>query len=1136
MKKHRIIKTILALTLSGSMALSPTLHAAAAEDLLIDETITVDSYEAKTNATEFTPEEVQGSLELVGKGLEALENPWAMAGFVVGDILPIALGVKQEDPSKHIMEQLDEILKNQEKMKQQLSNIDTEIMTVQFMEILRENLYLDSAGVVMTHYTSIHNLDEDNKGKQLTDEEKAAVMKDLENILKYSIPKETEGATPSDSICDFDKLAYDIGTHIMEVPVSYGGKSTTDNIFGMYEMNCKYNYHWEHQAYDDLMTFRNSVYSNYVIASNLDAMSLKARIDAREAAGEAHHTLDARLAQLKAQIIDVRDLYNKTAVVKHSDAVRVYWYKNCDKVMLYTRAKNQEIPVDNTKYGTSRYSDYWKLDGVISTGSVQKGNFSFRPRLEHWRTFISYNIDDAYGGGTCLCPTVEWFKKIQEDYGSDSSLWDIFFSPTEGGMTPPDGSNNKSWRFMVDPASPSHIMRFTDGGVWPDSLSTPMLKFDASEDNSSQSKHGVDFYWYHNWSNEISKDYKKQIGGVIGIGVTDHDPGLNNDHPKNLAAKDDFDAYYKKFYTGNGFASDPEDEKYEYRSGSSEGLSFSFDAKTADVHPASHLKDIIIDDGSVKNPEAGTDYTAESTDELMTIRLEPAYLDTLGAGEHKLTAVFSEGIDAYAKYDDPVVNTAFAIIRDAHTIYEKDGSDHRACNPRSMKTGDSFTAVVLNSSGEEETVNEWKSSNDSVVTVTAEGLVTAVSAGDASIIASVSGRSVLCNVNVEAGPGLSINKVTLNKKKAYLSEGASATLTAMTDPAGADGIILKWSASPVNEDDIVLEVSEDEKSVKVTGNKAGSYIITVCSPSDPSVKAECTLVVTPGSDFTIAGKGSTDGSNVVKTGKKLPMTVTWNGRKPNGAKINWTVRNLVGEATINSKGVLTAIKEGTVKVEAYNEANPSKTASAYVDIYVPIKSIKLNAGSKTVSLSENAVPLKLSVDIRSATPDAPTGINYNEAPRVLYEVDEKYADHLDIDDNGVITPAAGTGVMKNIPVRATVLAFNGFEKTLTCKISIVNSNPLKNMKLKKSSVTMLEGDTYDNAPVFNPVNPDGGTGVTWEVTSGTDVVSVDANGRITAIKPGKATITATSTATVMKKGKAVPVTAKCKVVVKKAGK
>ncbi|MCR5358147.1 MAG: Ig-like domain-containing protein [Lachnospiraceae bacterium] len=1195
MRRNIFAKRILTAALSAVMALSPAMDVFASEALSLEDEGIISEAGQNTDADEtdiydlewdfepsaletspaldrayaefmrenegkeeFSQEDLQEGLELLGDGIASCSDPFEFAGFAVGKLLPAVLGLKSksETEMETVLKQLDQIIANQNQMIGSLNDINNNVVRSDILSQIRQLNSIDADGTMAKYWASLHDMDtrqgDYSKEKMPNDED---VEKEMKQLLLYSMSgaRDDETKPPSDYIEGaLDTRAYALGT-LLSQPQEVLYQDTNDNMFGIYRMNCRFKNHWEHHTHDELMQVRNAAYNWYLVTASMSALSLQARIQARDEAGLTSPAMKPALAKLKEQVKDVTKAFKDSHVVTYPDNVRVYWYgaKGAAKpLVLYATANKQEVPQEpNTGIGVyqgifsaKRFKDLKGIDWHEEEDREQGTYYWFSVHLEFWRNFISYNKP---GGGTVLCPTAEWYQQVYEDYGRQKTLWDIFFDPSEGGMTAPGGSNKSNWRFMVDPAS-NNPMNYVEGDTRADRVKTPLLKFDASRDNSSLvgDKKDVDIYMYHYGSNEKDTEFLKNIGGVIGIGIADNVSvgfppaggsvsldGAGSADDVNDKAQKLFNDYYGEYYGDKSYTGTSASQVY--KQGSSKGLTFSFSHESEKLIAGLH-KDIYLDNVSIEedDKQETDNYLIQAgKDNTLNLTLKPALLEGLAVGEHTVAVEFDEGLNGYDTKQDPKVSISFSVIRDAKTVYEKDGSAYKPCNPRDMVTGDTFTAVVLNAAGTEEEVSQWKSTNDAVATVTGEGLVTAVSAGEADIIATAGGESVTCKVNVEAAPVVTVTGVTLSKRKISLKEGRNTTLKASVTPKEDTTQKLEWTVN--DSTGIALEVSEDTRSVKLTANTAGIYTVTASAKGDPSIKAECTVVVAAESGFTIAGKGNTEGSGVVGVGKKLPMVVNWNGKKPAGAKIAWSVTNIEGAAEINAKGVLIGKKAGRVRVEAVNEANPSKYAMAYVDVYVPVKSIKLNAGSGKVSLVDNATKLKLSVNIKSATGEVPTGINYGEAPTIIYDVDEKYEDYLSIDDNGVITPAAGAKEQKGIPVTVTVLAYNDFEKTLTCKVSIVKANPLKGMKLSKGSLTLNEGDTANVSAVFNPTNPDGSTKVTWAVTSGSEFVSVDPDtGKITALKAGKAVVTATSEATVTKKGKEVPLTATCKITVK----
>lgn len=502
------------------------------------------------------------------------------------------------------------------------------------------------------------------------------------------------------------------------------------------------------------------------------------------------------------------------------------------------------------------------------------------------------------------------------------------------------------------------------------------------------------------------------------------------------------------------------------------------------------------------------------------------------------------------------------INRQPIALYEKDKKTETARASRSLIVGKSFT---LNAQiYDDDIVNKkvvWTSSNPDVATVTQDGKVTGMSAGAALITAVSEFDSMLytgCTVNVTEA----VTAVTLDKKSYSFGTGESTTLTKTILPLTAMKD-LKWSTS--NKDVVIVcddagnELGGTEKvsgkitgktydvsglqTVKIIAKGPGSAKVTAEAVDGSGKKAVCSFTVgNPVPEFTVAGKG---GASVLAAGKTLAMQVDWGGKAqaPKNTAVTWSVVKEDGEtdgsdiATVSSKGVLTGKTEGVVKVVATSAASGISKMSDPITVYVPVKSAALNMTSGTVSVKgkDNANGLQLSVNVTSTIAGADaTGTALGTAPAVEWQVDPKYDKYLNVSDSGLIT-ANITAPVNNIPVTATVKAYNNYSKTLTCKVSIKEENPLKGIKISKSTLSIGEGNTADLAAALNPINPDGDKGYVWS-SSDASIASVDETGKVTARKPGTATITVTANGKAVNKGKETNPAASCKVTVTPAVK
>jgi len=107
---------------------------------------------------------------------------------------------------------------------------------------------------------------------------------------------------------------------------------------------------------------------------------------------------------------------------------------------------------------------------------------------------------------------------------------------------------------------------------------------------------------------------------------------------------------------------------------------------------------------------------------------------------------------------------------------------------------------------------------------------------------------------------------------------------------------------------------------------------------------------------------------------------------------------------------------------------------------------------------------------------------------------------------------------------ANAAAKPSLKKTkVTVKVTVKNPVKVTKVKLNKKKVKLTTGQTYRLKATIKPKKATN-KNVTW-TSSNTSVATVDANGNVTAIAPGKATITCKAKDGSKKK-------AKCKIIVK----
>lgn len=144
-----------------------------------------------------------------------------------------------------------------------------------------------------------------------------------------------------------------------------------------------------------------------------------------------------------------------------------------------------------------------------------------------------------------------------------------------------------------------------------------------------------------------------------------------------------------------------------------------------------------------------------------------------------------------------------------------------------MIVGDTQKAYLIGTY-DDTTIIKWKSSDESIATISSNGKINAVSYGEVKISASLGGKKYSKTIKVIDGV-----EVSLNKSSASIKVGKELTLKATTSPSNID-TKLTWSSSNTK----IASVSS--KGV-VKGLKAGTATITV-ETSDGN-KANCKITV-----------------------------------------------------------------------------------------------------------------------------------------------------------------------------------------------------------------------------------------------------------------------------------------------------
>lgn len=371
-------------------------------------------------------------------------------------------------------------------------------------------------------------------------------------------------------------------------------------------------------------------------------------------------------------------------------------------------------------------------------------------------------------------------------------------------------------------------------------------------------------------------------------------------------------------------------------------------------------------------------------------------------------------------------------------------------NMNTMEVGDTFTlvATVMPTNATNKNVT-WSSNNTNVATVDANGKVTAIATGDATITVTTEDglKTATCQVTVtsKASEEISVTGVELNASTHTMKVGDTFTLTAKVLPDDATNKTVTWSSNntdiaTVDENGKVTAVSKGSAVIKVTtqdGLKTGTCQIIVEEDDIPVVEVT-------GVTLDITTKNIEKGSTYTLIATVMPESAT-------NKKVNWSSSN-TDVATVDENGKITAIAVGDATITATTE-DGAKTATCNItvteekepgDVYVKVMKISLNTQGETLYIGDT---FQLTATI---TPDNATNQNI-----VWESSDESIAT---VDSNGKIK-AVSKGIV-------TIIAKNVADNVSeSCVITVLEEED------KNIGDIVINNDPELDDTTIQPVTP-----------------------------------------------------------------
>ena len=453
----------------------------------------------------------------------------------------------------------------------------------------------------------------------------------------------------------------------------------------------------------------------------------------------------------------------------------------------------------------------------------------------------------------------------------------------------------------------------------------------------------------------------------------------------------------------------------------------------------------------------------------------------------------------------------------------------------------SLTANIVPNNATNKTVI-WNSSDESIVNVDDNGVVTAVAEGRATITATAGRHSAVCLITVEKG--IAVSGITLSQSSVFLTEDEYITLTATVAPDDATNKTVIWSSSnegiaSVSDDGVVS--AHNVGTVTITANAGGKKAVCVVTvtptayiTSTDELKNHLLFhVVLPYHSKGLASWAVAEGGTEMKSNADLGLTPEDNDRKQRFAFISndggatHYLYHAAEKKFVGKKGVLTSQPVDAIRFKAgaydntffayfdeNNYINVGGSQQMTIDgwsaadggnscvfavvpvVFDPTEALAAFAGKvSSISLSQTTASL---VEGEVLTLTATISPEDATDKTVTWSTsDERIAA---VDANGVVTAvAAGT---------ATITATAGGYGA-TCMITVEKREiAVIGITLSQSAVNLIEGESLALTATVFPEDATDKT-VTWS-TSDERIAAVDANGVVTAVAAGTAAITATA--------------------------
>jgi uncharacterized protein YjdB len=358
---------------------------------------------------------------------------------------------------------------------------------------------------------------------------------------------------------------------------------------------------------------------------------------------------------------------------------------------------------------------------------------------------------------------------------------------------------------------------------------------------------------------------------------------------------------------------------------------------------------------------------------------------------------------------------------------------------------------------------EWTSSDPLVAAVDANGLVTAVEEGEATLSGRFGNLSVSCPVTVY----YPLKGLALSAEKLILQKAESAVLSVSPLPAQAD---LPEGVEFVSSDSRVAEV---DAQGRVRALSVGEAVITA---RGDGFKASCPVTVLSAMTGIRIGEAPAE----MNVGESVPLSLLYIPEDTTDDRTAVWESSDPAVVSVSPEGAVTALAPGTAVISV--TVGPFREETE-ITVYAPLKGISLDAEELHLMKQESA-QLSVLYDPENTTDD--TTVTFSSADPGVATVDE----------NGLVTAQEGG---------LTMITAQVGEHQAVCAVTV--RVPMTGILIDGVNRTVKRGNTAQLTVSFSPADTNDDRTLEW-VSDDPEVATVDEDGLVTAVGPGETLITA----------------------------